>query len=292
MTSWVLSIDEDHPQHWDYARDAGFWDLRTSRNIQAGDLVYFWQTKGSFVGRVRATSDVYPIDGTVQPPGPWDDWPGTYEARFQLTVLDSRALASPKWGDFAAQVSGFVRPDWAPRFTDPGEEAVLASSFAPLTGVERAMLALLDEDLPLPDFDLDALAQDERRVVEQLRAVRDGQNDFRRRLEQAYPGCAISGTTVPLALEAAHIHPYRGPKTHDVRNGMLLRRDLHKLFDAHMLTVSGGDNFVVHVSPALKTTDYWQWDGQPLRNVPTRKSYQPAQQLLAVHNGACGWFAR
>ena len=90
-TSWVLSIDETHPQHWDYAIGTGFWDLRTSRKIQAGDLVYFWQTKGSFVGRVRATSDVYPIDASTAQPGPWDDWPGTYEARFDFALLDAHA---------------------------------------------------------------------------------------------------------------------------------------------------------------------------------------------------------
>lgn len=49
MTVWVLSIDKDHPQHWEYAKRDKVWDLRTRKEIEAGDTVYFWQSRKSLV---------------------------------------------------------------------------------------------------------------------------------------------------------------------------------------------------------------------------------------------------
>ncbi len=63
-------------------------------------------------------------------------------------------------------------------------------------------------------------------------AQREGQPAFRQSLLQAYAGtCVISGCTITVLLEAAHIVPYRGPQTNTVGNGLLLRADLHKLFE-------------------------------------------------------------
>ena len=72
-----------------------------------------------------------------------------------------------------------------------------------------------------------------RRVV-----VREGQDRFRSAVLSAYGGrCAITGTSVSQALEAAHIRPYRGAHTNHVSNGLLLRADLHRMWDAGLLAV-------------------------------------------------------
>jgi putative restriction endonuclease len=63
-------------------------------------------------------------------------------------------------------------------------------------------------------------------------AARRGQAAFRAALIDAYGGrCSITGCDAVEALEAAHISPYKGDHTNDVTNGLLLRADLHTLFD-------------------------------------------------------------
>lgn len=73
-----------------------------------------------------------------------------------------------------------------------------------------------------------------------LRAIarRQGGQRFREALLRAYDGrCAVTGCDVSAALEAAHIVPYQGAHTDVVSNGLLLRADIHTLFDLHLIAV-------------------------------------------------------
>lgn len=90
-------------------------------------------------------------------------------------------------------------------------------------------------DLP-PAFD-PAMIEDGRERVAREIAIRRGQAGFRNQLLEAYGCCAMSGCTVASALEAAHIMPYQGPGTNHPSNGLLLRADLHTLFDLGLLSV-------------------------------------------------------
>ena len=59
-----------------------------------------------------------------------------------------------------------------------------------------------------------------------------GQGSFRLLLTDAYRyRCAMSGERTLPVLEAAHIRPYSKAQDHSLSNGLLLRSDLHKLFD-------------------------------------------------------------
>lgn len=79
---------------------------------------------------------------------------------------------------------------------------------------------------------------DGRKKIERLVAVRQGQSRFRDDLLQAYGGrCAITGCTIEEILQAAHIMPHRGEHTNHVQNGLLLRADLHTLFDLDILRI-------------------------------------------------------
>ncbi len=61
---------------------------------------------------------------------------------------------------------------------------------------------------------------------------------FREKLLDAYGArCAITGTAVASTLQAAHIVPYRGPQTNAVGNGILLRADIHNLFDMGLIQI-------------------------------------------------------
>src|SRR5690606_9947784 len=108
---------------------------------------------------------------------------------------------------------------------------------------------------------------------------RRGQPLFRAKLLDAYGGvCAITGCTAVEVLEAAHVLPYRGAHTHRVDNGLLLRADLHTLFDCQLLWIS--PEHTVQMAPALLATDYAALHGQPLR-LPTSKGDHPNPAHLA-----------
>ena len=118
-------------------------------------------------------------------------------------------------------------------------------------------------------------------------AIRRGQGEFREALLDAFDrACCISGSTVEAALEAAHIRPYRGPASHAADNGLLLRADLHTLFDLHLVTVLPYGT--VRVAPALLGSEYEQYDERQLRR-PGDLTFAPARAALTEHNAACGW---
>src|SRR5579862_5392280 len=79
---------------------------------------------------------------------------------------------------------------------------------------------------------------DARTYIAKIIAVRQGQPRFREALLGAYGGrYAISRCDVAEVLEAAHVLPYRGKQTNHVQNGILLRGDLHTLFDLGLIAV-------------------------------------------------------
>lgn len=79
---------------------------------------------------------------------------------------------------------------------------------------------------------------DGRRRIERLVTIRQGQPMFRAMLMEAYERrCAITGCTIEETLEAAHISPYRGTKSNHICNGLLLRADIHTLFDLGLIRI-------------------------------------------------------
>lgn len=110
---------------------------------------------------------------------------------------------------------------------------------------------------------------------------RRGQQKFRNELIAAYEGrCAISGCAVLDVLEAAHIYPYRGDETNVVSNGLLLRADLHTLFDLRLLNIEP-KSLTVMVAPELQDSEYGSLHGQPLRPAKLA-SCAPSAAALAL----------
>lgn len=68
--------------------------------------------------------------------------------------------------------------------------------------------------------------------------TRRGQNRFRKELIRAYSyRCAVTGCDVVHSLEAAHIMPHSETRSYSVRNGILLRSDIHTLFDIYLISI-------------------------------------------------------
>lgn len=80
---------------------------------------------------------------------------------------------------------------------------------------------------------------------ERLIRPRLGQGSFRYSVEQAYQQCAVTREHSLPALDAAHIVSYSEGGTHEVSNGLLLRADVHRLFDRGYVSVSPDYEFKV-----------------------------------------------
>lgn len=126
-----------------------------------------------------------------------------------------------------------------------------------------------------------------KRVVASI-VRRQGQPAFRKKLLAAYDRkCAITGCAQVEVLEAAHIHPYKGEHTHALSNGLLLRADLHTLFDLYLIAVEP-DTQLIRLAPALSQSDYAQYDGRPL-TAPISSSAQVSIEALQWHADRCVW---
>lgn len=105
--------------------------------------------------------------------------------------------------------------------------------------------------------------------------VRTGQSKFRTAVLARYGNrCAITQTDIPEITEAAHIIPYGKSTLHrnDPHNGICLRVDLHRMFDAGLLWIEGNQLFV---SDSVDASEYRALHG-------TTISPQPSPELCSV----------
>ncbi len=129
-------------------------------------------------------------------------------------------------------------------------------------------------------------AADARRRVLASVVQRQGQPQFRRSLLEAYGNrCAITGCTEESVLEAAHIIPYRGLWTNHPQNGLLLRTDLHTLFDLGLVCVAT-ETMTLMVSRKLLDGTYTALAGLPV-SLPARVEVRPNRQALDQHRARC-----
>jgi len=117
--------------------------------------------------------------------------------------------------------------------------------------------------------------------------IREGQASFRSKLSVVYgQRCAVTGYDIEEALEAAHIIPYRGKHTNITPNGILLRADIHALFDAGHLGITPVDHKIL-LSERAKHSKYGELHLRPLA-LPDRPSERPMDELLQAHLSTWG----
>jgi putative restriction endonuclease len=115
------------------------------------------------------------------------------------------------------------------------------------------------------------------------RRVRDraGQSVFRQKVLAAYGHrCCVTGESTLKVLDAAHIQPYVNGKSNHVQNGLALRTDLHKLFDAGLLTID--DEYRLAISSRLKSEGYAAYHGRKML-LPDKAAHRPSREALDVH---------
>lgn len=121
----------------------------------------------------------------------------------------------------------------------------------------------------------------------QLVQPRLGQGAFRVAVTDAYArSCAVTGEHSLPVLEAAHILPYAEGGEHRVSNGLLLRTDIHRLFDQGYVTVTPGYRFEVSRQLGEEWHNgrtYYALHGAEVR-VPAGAADRPDPGLLRQHN--------
>jgi HNH endonuclease len=108
---------------------------------------------------------------------------------------------------------------------------------------------------------------------------RQGQSDFRDLLIRTYSGrCAVSECKAVDVLEAAHIRPYGGPGSNHPSNGILLRADLHLLFDKGLLRIDP-ESLRIEIDGCIQDPEYRRFDRRKLR-MPRYEIERPLRDLL------------
>lgn len=119
-----------------------------------------------------------------------------------------------------------------------------------------------------------------------LAPYRLGQSSFKAVVLDAYNRrCAITGTHIPPVLQAAHIRPVTAGGEHRLDNGLLLRSDIHTLFDRGYLGID--PQFRLRVSPKLRADfnngeQLYAMAGQVIE-LPERRADRPSREFLQWH---------
>jgi putative restriction endonuclease len=256
-------------------RTTTLWRIASHQSAKVGDRVYLFK-QGSDPRGVFGVGEIIEAPRLQGDPADIEGEP-KYRAKIRFDMLvdpDREFLIGfeiilrlvPKTL-IDAQASGNAIPnDVADKL-----EAYLAQTLS-------AQAPITSEQADDPQFDPDSVGDERERSIRAIR-VRRGQPAFRTALLEAYGRrCAITGCAVEDVLEAAHITPYLGPLTNHVSNGLLLRTDLHTLFDCGLLAVDPETRIVV-IADALKASAYAKLDGKVLRR-PKDETNSPSKRNL------------
>jgi len=234
------------------------WGLSTSfKKVVIGDYVWIyagWDTK-----RVLAVGAIDSAPSPTAGNPAYKDFPHPYEVWIRidngLTLRLQESTSQIRYKDFKQWVPGAVRP-------------ANQRSIRCLQKFLKAAPAISSQD---------EVVRHSRVEVQQ----RLGQSEFRADIRAAYGDrCAISGASEPEALVAAHILPVANRGRHGTKNGLLLRADLHNLFDSYRISID--ENLRIRVSSTVSDREYQRFHGRKL-GLPTSKSLHPDRELLARH---------
>jgi putative restriction endonuclease len=185
----------------------------------------------------------------------------------------------------------FPRDKWIPAPTNWACNIVTGKTYSTDEEIGKELwdsVTRLTLEVPSGARELNAWREQARFGAEYLAKCRLGQGAFRILVTDAYGrSCAMSGERTLPVLEAAHIKPFVDSGPTRVDNGLLLRADLHKLFDRGYITVT--PDFRVEVSRRLKDDfdngrDYYPLHGKRLIVLPRDLAQHPSREFLGYHN--------
>jgi putative restriction endonuclease len=182
----------------------------------------------------------------------------------------------------------FPRALWIPPPADWSRSTQQGKIYDADSGIGKDLWRGVMDRLPqIPSY-LDLGPEIRKKGTLYVVEARQGQSAFRAKVLDAYSRrCAMTGERTEPALEASHIRPYNESGPNRVDNGLLLRADLHQIFDAGYITVTS--SYKIEVSKQIKEEfengkDYYKLHGQTLLTLPDRLQDHPSAAYIAWHN--------
>lgn len=127
-----------------------------------------------------------------------------------------------------------------------------------LSRIYQEYLYIVEENNMIDDFQkfIKEAKDDELNKIQVWINQRKNQSKFKLNLLKKYNSqCLISKIKIPELIEAAHIYPHSKSGQNNIANGILLRSDLHILFDYGFLSINL-ENFKVIIDKSLEKTEY------------------------------------
>jgi putative restriction endonuclease len=295
--AWYSFLAEKQPEEinfWQPSAKAGFRALDNGDPLESGNLFLF-KLKGSinmiagggiFIGYSQLQLSVaWSIFGEHNGAESFDDFSGSIRGYMNQERAHS---SDPHIGCIVlTQPFFWPKPLWMPPPTDWSPNIVRGKRYTTDTELGRLLYAAVQERLQLSSIP-EMTLEENRFGAPTLIQPRLGQGGFRYTVTERYERrCAMTGERSLPALEAAHIKPYRENGPHLISNGLLLRADLHRLFDTGYVTITS--DYRVKVSRQLKEDfsngrDYYAMDGRPLIVLPHQVHDKPRQDFVDWHN--------
>jgi len=192
----------------------------------------------------------------------------------------------------------FKREQWIPIPSDWSSNIVSGKTYDNKEHTGATLLAAVQERILFNQSSMlhhqqyayvDRVAEEEARYgSEYLTKARLGQGTFRILVTEAYSRkCSITGERTLPVLEASHIKPFSLSGPNAIDNGLLLRSDLHKLFDLGYLTIT--KDYHVEVSKRIRVEyengrEYYALHGQQLKILPPNLIERPSVKYIEWHN--------
>lgn len=292
----------DHLSSLEDIDEANFWqpsgDL-TFKALQPGELFLFkLHSPRDYIvgGGVFAYYTVLPISLAWESFGKKNGATSYEEMRHRIVQyrrsLDNR-LEDFKIGCILlTQPFFFEKSNWfpAPEWSAP---IVRGKGYGLDTEVGKFILRKIEQimaerkELYLDNKGKSIIEEHERYGKEILIKPRLGQGIFKIIVTDVYNrSCAITRERTLPVLEAAHIKPYSKDGPHEVKNGILLRSDMHKLFDTGYMTIT--PQLSIEVSRRIKEEFengeyYFTFHGKQV-HMPRRLEDCPSSEFLSWHN--------
>lgn len=186
----------------------------------------------------------------------------------------------------------FEKKDWIQVPSDWKPSIVQGKTYDTSTLIGKRLYDAVYERLRYYVYDKDSIVMEEDELPRygepSLILPRLGQGSFRVIVTEAYDRrCAITGERTLPVLEASHIKPYSEDGPHALNNGLLLRSDLHTLYDRGYLTITNDKK--VEVSNRIKEDygngrEYYKLHGKELIILPHNYEERPAKEYIEWHN--------
>jgi hypothetical protein len=224
------------------------WSCAAHKKVRPGDRAYLLKV-GKPLGIFGRGHVVGKAQWEEAPPGknPWHVPIGFDVSRGDvlwdpvehLLVDETRLLRMPAAQRFKKMRKGgeTLNPDAAREIDNIIDDSILIGG-SRATPVDEAA----QEIVRLKRLTEQATRPDQRAFSETIR------RNYRRR-------CAVTECVTPAALEAAHIRIQKGVDDNSPANGILLRSDIHVLFDRLLITLSE-DGMRIETSPELVDQSY------------------------------------